>query len=154
MSIRNVLKIYALERELAPDDVALLETLRRATEADRAAFVETLTPPPTTKRKAAARKSASKSPRAASLAGAIAGTAKPAITLCAATLESSGADCGLPEGHALHVDKGYVDHHPFQPAPPAVRQSSAKSEATSTTPSSATEQDDAGDVAHAASGGD
>jgi hypothetical protein len=57
------------------------------------------------------RKRTSKSARAASLAEQIKG--KSGITLCGASLESSGADCNLPEGHALHVDKGYVDHHEF-----------------------------------------
>jgi hypothetical protein len=67
--------------------------------------------------------SAGKSARAASLAeqikvasgGVSGGASSVAITLCGASLESSGADCNLPEGHALHVDKGYVDYHEFQP---------------------------------------
>lgn len=42
---RNVLKIYKLERELAPDDVALLNTLRGMTDAERELLAETLGPP-------------------------------------------------------------------------------------------------------------
>jgi hypothetical protein len=76
------------------------------------------------------RKPRSKSPRAVSLAEQIKGKGgevnSVAITLCGASLESSGADCNLPEGHALHIDKGYVDYHPFTPpVPGAGEQSSA-----------------------------
>lgn len=57
-----------------------------------------------------------KSARASSLQRAIKGTIGGGIVLCGASLASPSADCGLPEGHALHSDKGYVDYHPFRPA--------------------------------------
>lgn len=56
------------------------------------------------------------------------------IILCGAKLESSGLNCNLPEGHALHADRGYVDYHPFQrgaqsTALPARRRSSVNGQA-------------------------
>lgn len=55
MNYRNVLKVYKLERELASDDVALLNTLREMPEIVRGLFAETLGPPvkmkPTKERK-------------------------------------------------------------------------------------------------------
>lgn len=50
------------------------------------------------------------------------------IVLCGASLASSGLNCNLPQGHALHADKGYVDYHPFRPSTTA---------STATTPSPA-----------------
>lgn len=40
MNLRNILKIYALERDLNPDDLALLNTLRAMSDTERAMTVE------------------------------------------------------------------------------------------------------------------
>lgn len=44
MNYRNILKIYKLERELSPDDVALLNTLRGMSDSERELFAEALAP--------------------------------------------------------------------------------------------------------------
>lgn len=41
---RNILKVYKLERELAPDDLALLNTLRGMSDAERELLAEALGP--------------------------------------------------------------------------------------------------------------
>lgn len=40
MNLKNILKIYALERDLNPDDLALLNTLRAMSDTERAMTVE------------------------------------------------------------------------------------------------------------------
>lgn len=175
MNLRNVLRTYVLLRQLTSDESALLETLRGMNDTERELLVESLAPEKAVKKTAATQQrklehcaacdytkratvhkdtslsdyhqfqsSKGKSQRAASLAEQI--QRRTGITICGASLASSGADCNLPEGHALHSDKGYVDHHPFQPASPArsaAQQSSASNGEMSTTASSGDETESA-----------
>lgn len=117
-NFRNVLKVFTMMRDFEPDDHALLNTLRGVTEAEREMLVEALGP---VKRATAKRtRKSSKSPRAASLAGAIAGTAKRAPDMPEAICTFQYHDesfCDQCESNLVH-DKtaGYAGYHPFQPA--------------------------------------
>lgn len=110
-NFRNVLKVFTMMRDFEPDDHALLNTLRGVTEAEREMLVEALGP---VKRATAKRaRKASKSPRATSLAGAIAGTAKG---FCVYKV-TPGATCNETESNPIHdKNAGYAGYHPFQPA--------------------------------------
>lgn len=149
---------------------ALVDQIHALPEDERNLLFDFLFPEPIAEskpKKKSGRKSASKasskSARAQSLSGALSRTGKgrvqddgdnepqrQAITLCGASLASSGANCNLPEGHALHTDKGYVDYHPFRSAaPPARSRSSVNGGKGSTIPNSGTETEDVSNAHHA-----
>lgn len=75
MNLRNVLRAYSLLRQFTDDESALLETLRAATDTERALLVDTLSDKPQKKagKKAAGGggRSTGKSQRAAGLGSAI-----------------------------------------------------------------------------------
>lgn len=74
MNLRNVLRTYALLRQLSDDESALLDTLRSLSESERDQLVETLSPVKVAKK---ATKKSSKSRRAESLAEKLKDTPKP-----------------------------------------------------------------------------
>lgn len=117
-NFRNVLKVFTMMRDFEPDDHALLNTLRGVTEAEREMLVEALGP---VKRATAKRaRKASKSPRAASLAGAIATRPKrtPDMPEAICTFQYHDESfCDQGESNLVH-DKtaGYAGYHPFTPA--------------------------------------
>lgn len=114
MNIRNVLKVYSLQRQFTDDESALLATLRELSDTERELLVESLQP-----QKAAVKKrkprGGGKSQRAASLAEHLKTTmGKP--QLCAFTMDNGDA-CRGPEDDAIHdPGAGYAGYHVFQPA--------------------------------------
>lgn len=111
-NFRNVLKVYSLMRAFDADDNALLNTLRGATEPELELLRETLAPTKGTgKGLKKTRKPASRSPRAASLAGAIASNIRPISELpqhCGKCTQFADANV-----HHMQTDPNY---HEFQPA--------------------------------------
>jgi hypothetical protein len=141
INYRNVLKIYRLEQELAPDDIALLNTLREMPEAIREMFAETLGPPVKVKTAARQRKVEHcgvcdrsgraavhkdvtlsdyhefqslkpKSPRAISLATVISGTTKPTVLVGDGPLCTI---CNHPEDYEDHAQPS-PHYHEFEAA--------------------------------------
>lgn len=86
-------------------------------------------------------KSASKSPRAQSLSGAIQRAGKVKVNeddndgpLCTVGIDSTGMTCGKIADHNVHHLNNHPDYHPFESvAPPAARKSSTNGGATGTT---------------------
>lgn len=120
MNFRNVLKVFTMMRDFEPDDHALLNTLRGVTEAEREMLVEALGPVKKATRRRNGTGRGGRSPRAASLAGAIAGTAKrtPDMPEAICTFQYHDESfCDQGESNLVH-DKtaGYAGYHPFQPA--------------------------------------
>lgn len=112
------------------------------------------------KRSSKSAQSSTKSPRASSLHGAIKGTAGSSaiqppkdVSHCVYLFDSGEVCDALPVDPIHDETFGYVAYHPFQPAAsPAPTRSPANGGAESTTANSATETEDAGSVAHGASG--
>lgn len=165
MNLRLVLRTYAAYRQMSPDDVALLETLRALNDSEREAFVEALADKP---QKKSSKKSpaASKSRRASGIGEQLSSRRqeKAAATTddidgdkyerCQAERDG-GKVCFLLPDHNVHHLTNHPNHHPFtSPAPAASNQSPANGEVESTGASSGTAKDDAGVVVHGASGGD
>lgn len=117
-NFKNVLRVFKMMREFEPDDHALLNTLRSATEAEIELLIETVGPQKrsTTKQ----TRKASKSRRAMSLGMAIQDAKRSLSSLrCAHTLvegDTVHGPCGELEINAIH-DKtaGYAGYHEFQP---------------------------------------
>lgn len=119
-NFKNVLKVYTMMRAFDADDTALLNTLRGASEAEIELLVETVAP---TKAKKKPTTNRARSPRAASLAGAIASKGRPldggvSKMRCAHVGDNGGSTvtCGDYVDSLIH-DKtaGYAGYHPFQP---------------------------------------
>lgn len=115
-NFKNVLKVFKAMREFDSDDHALLNTLRNATEADIELLIEAVGPVKriTTKR----TRKTSKSPRAASLAGAIAERAANKETRCVAMIDDNSGQMACEELASSPVHKpdgGYAGYHPFTP---------------------------------------
>lgn len=142
MNIRNVLRIYTLERQLNADDIALLNTLRAMNDSEREALVETLSPQPVKKagKKSASKKSSRASGMQAQLNTRLAGRERerqgiPTTRAVNSSLichhrSDDGDDpteCGLVEDNPIHDPlMGYGGYHPFDPgARPANDSSSA-----------------------------
>lgn len=70
MNLRNVLRTYALLRQLSDDETALLNTLRSMNDAERESLVVALSPEKSTTKRGA-KKVSSKSSRASGMAAAI-----------------------------------------------------------------------------------
>ena len=162
MSLRQVLSIYNAERQLNEDDTALLNTLRRFTDSERALFVEQLSDKPQKKPgKGRTGKTGGKSPRASGMAAAISNSLESSRKAtggagCFATVDDNGGEmtCGKPEDDPVH-DTTYLTSHPFvRDARRAASPSSPNNADDSSTASSATEKGAAGNVAQGASGGD
>lgn len=133
MSLRQVLTIYNAERQLTDDETALLNTLRKMTDAERGMFVDGLSDKPQKKSaKKSTTKPATKSTRAQSLQGAIKKTPK-ALDGGVSKMRCSQENCGEYADNPIHdLFMGYAGHHPFTPSAPVAtaaskwsRQSSA-----------------------------
>ena len=111
MNLRNVLRTYSLLRQLSDDESALLATLRAMSDSERELLVESLQPDKGAgKKKAAAKKSAGKSPRASNMAATLgknlAQQRKPMCATCGSTDPNDG-DHGTGEGqHEFSTDVG------------------------------------------------
>lgn len=143
MNYRDVLRVYKLERQLAPDDVALLNTLREMPDVIRGLFAETLGPPEkvstgTKQRKVKHCVVCDRAGRAAihkdsaredyhefqpppEAAGKKTGKSKRAASLASAikgaTTFCDYPDCGLNASSAIHdPNGGYAGYHAFVPA--------------------------------------
>lgn len=164
-NLKLILRTYSALRQMSPDDIALLETLRALNDNDRELLVETMTDKPATKK--ASRKSSKKSERASGMAAQLnkslgqqrAVTTKddnydPEVERCT-FLRDDGRVCFLLPDHNVHHMKSAQGFHPFvSAAPPAPNQSPANGGAGSITPNSVDGTDDAGIVHRGASGGD
>lgn len=87
-NLKSILKIYALERDLNPDDLALLNTLRTLTESEREVMVEALQP----------------------------GKAKSGTSATGATTKRKIEHCGVCDftrRAAHHKDVNHKDYHEF-----------------------------------------
>lgn len=169
MNIRAVLRTYSALRQMSPDDIALLETLRALNDNDRELLVEMMTDKPTGKKaskKPSTKSSLSKSPRATGIEQQLskrreqgrAGTTSAddddfpdllgghepcAFQYEAGVVCEAASDANV---HHLQTDSLY---HPFQPAaPPAPTQSPANGGAGSGTANSGIEKDDASNAVH------
>jgi hypothetical protein len=111
VNLKVVLRTYGLLRQLTDDETALLETLRGLTDSDREQLVESLTPAKAAVRKRV-RKTQVKSPRAESLASAIAGTAKSAVPVADGPLCTV---CAHPEDYEDHAQPS-PHYHAFEAA--------------------------------------
>lgn len=130
MNLKNILKIYALERQLNPDDIALLETLRGLNDAERESLVVALQPEKTATKRASKKSSkpASKSAHAQLLSSVIQRTPKlkadaEAVheeTVCVYRYPkdgpiNAGQLCSMEESFAVHDERmGYAGYHEFQ----------------------------------------
>lgn len=90
MNLRNVLRTYALLRQLTDDESALLETLRELSDSEREQLVESLAPVRT-----AAKKPASKS-----------------------RVYEHCTQCDKTRGHSYHKDSTVDGYHEFQSLKP------------------------------------
>lgn len=95
MNIRNVLRTYALLRQLSDDESVLLQTLRGLNDGERELLVESLQPAKTTKKPTQQRK----------------------IEHCAA--------CDYTRRAAVHKDTSSKDYHEFQSSKPKSPRASA-----------------------------
>lgn len=121
MNIKSVLRTYSALRQMSPDDIALLETLRALNEGDRELMVETLQGKATGKK--AGKKSASKSPRASGMAVQLKSRVNEQRE--AATKDITGESeercthslsygvCGRLPDHNIHHLETHPHHHPF-----------------------------------------
>lgn len=94
-NLKLILKTYSALRQMNPDDLALLETLRKFNDGEREAFVETLSDKP---QKKSSKKSAGKS-----------------SARCQAELVS-GAACNMAASHGIHdpdQKHNYGESHKF-----------------------------------------
>lgn len=116
MNLRNVLRTYALLRQLSDDESALLDTLRSLSESERDQLVETLSPVKAATKKRKPRTGA-KSARAASLAEQIKSTGK--APRCVREIDDNGGltPCDPLVDDPIH-DKGagYLGYHEFEPS--------------------------------------
>lgn len=123
MNLRNVLRAYAHLRQLTDDESAFLTVLQAMSETERDLLVESLSPVKVAKR-ATARKSASKSPRASGMAAAIG----KSLAQQRVSFTPACEKCDYNSDHNIHHLESTVGYHPFQPAttaPAARNQSSA-----------------------------
>jgi hypothetical protein len=111
VNIRTVLRTYSLLRQLTDDETALLETLRSLTDSDREQLVESLAPVKVAVKKRV-RKAQVRSQRAESLASAIQGAAKPAVSSANGPL---CAICGHPADYEDHAQPS-PHYHEFEAA--------------------------------------
>lgn len=161
MNIRSILKIYTLERQLNPDDIALLNTLRSMNESERELLVESLSPASKTTKKVgrkASSKSAGKSSRASGMAAIISGNLSQRRQIICGYIYPDKSACNQPEDNPIHaVDGGYAGYHEFttgkSSAPRAAGKSSTNGGAMSSTANSATDSEDVSPVAHEARAG-
>lgn len=120
MSLRQVLTIYNAERQLNDDETALLNTLRKMTDAERGMFVEGLSDKP---QKKSNKKSsvASKSRRASSLAQQIQTVNKPALDGGVSKMRCVVEGCGEYADNPVHDSlMGYAGYHEFDSGQVAV----------------------------------
>lgn len=85
-NLKLVLKVYTAYRQMSPDDIALLETLRALNESDREMLMETMAGKPATKKTA---------------------TKTRTYQRC--------EQCGKTKGHVFHKDSSNDGYHIFQP---------------------------------------
>lgn len=118
MNYRLVLKTYTALRQMSPDDLALLDTLRGLSDTEREMMMDALSP-----QKPAAKKSTKKrgkSQRASGMAAALSRNLMQERQInegaCAHMLEC-GLPCNTGDNNPIH-DKsfGYGDYHEFVPA--------------------------------------
>lgn len=109
MNLRNVLRTYALLRQLTDDETALLNILRGMNDSERELLVESLSPQKAAVKK---RRAAAKSPRAQSLAAAIQQT--PKIETDTGNVRCAGEDCNARAADPIHDPAGgYFGYHEF-----------------------------------------
>lgn len=130
MSLRQVLTIYNTERQLSDDETALLNTLRKMTDAERGMFVEGLADKSQKKAgKKGASKSSGKSARASSLQQQIssgnsgrspiqppaAATVLDDDTVRCQFIRRDAAPCHLLPDHNVHHLESAAEYHEFVP---------------------------------------
>lgn len=150
-NLRLVLRTYSALRQMSPDDITLLETLRALNDNDRELLVEMMTDKPAGKK--AGKKSSKKSTRASSLGAAVkdglrrreptvGGFADDADMLrCTAIVDDNGGEmeCGETIDNNVHHKRTDPNYHPFVSiAPPAPALSPANGGAGSSTQNSET----------------
>ena len=121
-NFKNVLKVFKMMREFEPDDHALLNTLRGATEPELELLVEAVGPQKKPTRKLAS-KGAGKSRRASGMAAQLntrLAAQQRALTNgdCAFILnDTTGETCDAKPDDPIHDQTfGYGGYHEFQPA--------------------------------------
>lgn len=169
-NLKLVLRTYSALRQMSPDDIALLETLRGLNDGDRELMVETLQGRATTRKvgkkpTSKSQQSSSKSPRASGIQAQLKErrqeqrepmTTKdddydPAAERCDFP-RNGGKVCFLLPDHNIHHMKSAQGFHPFRSAsdaPPAPALSLANGGVGSTIANSGTEKDAASNVHHA-----
>lgn len=140
-NLKLVLRTYSALRQMSPDDIALLETLRALNDGDRELMVETLAGKATAKK--AGKKSTSKSPQSSSKSPRASGMAAqlnkslkeqrepmttkdddydPEAERCT-FVRGDGKLCYLLSDHNIHHMKTHPEYHEFESgksaAPPA-----------------------------------
>jgi len=119
LNFKQVLKAYAILRNLTDDESALLETLRSLSESDREQLVESLSPGKVVKK--TTKRSVKKSQRAAGIEAALKRnlpdrrpTPAEMCTYISDSGGGNGAECQAVEGDPIH-DKsaGYLGYHEF-----------------------------------------
>lgn len=181
-NLKLVLRTYSALRQMSPDDIALLETLRALNESDRELMVETLAGKAMGKK--ASKKSSKKSTRASSLGAAVKDGLRRREPTVGGFADDTDmlrcSDCGAVSDDNVHHKRTDPNYHPFvSTAPPAPVSSPANGElsvpesstrktaplsrlensdkrdqnASLSPANSETPLDDAGTVAHGASGG-
>lgn len=115
MSLRQVLTIYNAERQLSDDETALLNTLRKMTDAERGLFVDGLSDKPQKKSSKKAAAGNGRSKRGESLAKQIQ-TARPNLDGGVSKMRCSREGCGEYADHNKHHLTTDPDYHEFQPA--------------------------------------
>ena len=112
MNLKMVLRTYGLLRQLTDDETALLETLRNLTDSDKEQLVESLAPAKVAVKKRVRKPQSTRSPRAESLASAIQGAAKPAVS---SANDPLCAICGHPADYEDHAQPS-PHYHEFEAA--------------------------------------
>lgn len=150
MSLRQVLTIYNAERQLNDDETALLNTLRRMTDAEREMVSQSLSDKP---QKKASKKSsgAAKSRRASGMAEQLSSRRQEGIAVKTdgrCNHQLSYGVCALLPDHNIHHLKNHPNYHPFVGnAQSADNQSPVNGEAKSIIQNSVDETVSAGAVA-------
>lgn len=103
MNLRNVLRTYALLRQLSNDESALLETLRGLSEGERELMVQELSPGAAVKKKV---------------------VKKPATT----RQYDSCLRCGTTKRDSSHKDQASPDYHEFQSSKPKSQRAASLAE--------------------------
>lgn len=138
-NLKLVLRTYSALRQMSPDDIALLETLRALNDNDRELLVEMMTDKPTAKKagKKAGKKSSKKSTRASSLGAAVKGRLQQREPTVGGFADDTDmlrcSDCGSVSDDNVHHKRTDPNYHPFvSTAPPAPAPSPANGASSAT----------------------